>query len=68
MNMPARLESLPDGTEIDVAHVILFGEYMYGDFGSRQFTITDTSGFTPLNYRHDASIEAHLFPGGEVWR
>lgn len=43
------------GTEIDWHHVILFGEYLYGDFGSRQFTLVD-----PVALRHDASVDAHL--------
>jgi opacity protein-like surface antigen len=46
------------GTEIDWHHVILFGEYLYGDFGDRRFTLPDP----PLSIitRHEASIEAHL--------
>lgn len=40
------------GTEINVHHVILFGEYLYGDFGDREFTIA--------NLRHEANIDAHI--------
>lgn len=48
------------GTEVDWHHVILFGEYLYGDFGNRNFNITDNSGFVPATLRHEASVEAHL--------
>lgn len=48
------------GTEIDWHHVILFGEYLYGDFGDRQFSINDNTGFFPATLRHDASFDAHL--------
>ena len=40
--------------------MILFGEYLYGDFGNRNFNITDNSGFVPATLRHEASVEAHL--------
>ena len=48
------------GTEFDWHHVILFGEYLYGDFGERNFTLTGSSGLVPTSVRHDASIDAHL--------
>lgn len=40
------------GTEIDWHHVILFSEYLYGNFGDREFSIGAL--------RHDASFDAHL--------
>jgi len=40
------------GTEVDWHHVILFGEYLYGSFDDRAFTIEDL--------RHKASVDAHL--------
>jgi opacity protein-like surface antigen len=41
------------GTEIDWHHVILFGEYLYGNFGDRSFTISDV--------RHRIDADAHIF-------
>lgn len=58
------------GTEIDVYnHFILFGEYLYGNFGDRSFTLVDprlgpinpnTGNPTGLEVRHNASIDAHM--------
>lgn len=41
------------GTEIDWHHVIVFGEYLYGDHGDRSFSIN--------NVTHNISAEAHMF-------
>jgi opacity protein-like surface antigen len=40
------------GTEVDWSHVIVFGEYLYGDYGSRNFTLLGTTNTT--------SIDAHF--------
>ncbi len=41
------------GTEVAWSHVILFGEYLYGGFGSREFTLN--------NVRHEVDADAHIF-------
>jgi opacity protein-like surface antigen len=46
------------GTEVDWYHVILFGEYLYGDFGDRRFTLLE--GPLDVETRHEASVQAHL--------
>jgi opacity protein-like surface antigen len=44
------------GTEVDWHHVILFGEYLYGAFGEREFTLN--------NVRHEVDADAHIFRVG----
>lgn len=46
------------GTEIDWRNVILFGEYLYGDFGDRRFALPTGPFLTSTRY--EASYEAHL--------
>jgi len=46
------------GTEIDLNHFILFGEYLYGDFGTRNFDLP--TGPLQINTRFDTSYESHL--------
>ena len=46
------------GTEIDWNNFILFGEYLYGDFGDRSFNLP--LGPLLTSTRYDASYEAHL--------
>ena len=40
------------GTEVDWHHVILFGEYLYGNYGDRSFTIDDI--------RHKVDVDSHF--------
>lgn len=40
------------GTEVDWHHVILFGEYLYGSYDDRNFSIS--------NVRHDIKVESHM--------
>lgn len=46
------------GTEIDWRHVILFGEYLYGDFGDRRFSLP--TGPSLIDTGYEASYQAHL--------
>lgn len=46
------------GTEIDWHRVILFGEYLYGDFGDRKFVLPTGLFLTDTPY--EASYQAHL--------
>ena len=46
------------GTEIDWHRVILFGEYLYGDFGDRKFTLPAGPFLTDTPYQ--TSYQAHL--------
>ncbi len=46
------------GTEVDFDHFILFGEYLYGDFGDRKFSLP--TGPLLTNTRFDTSYEAHF--------
>lgn len=44
------------GLEIPLSHVLLFSEYLYGDFGSREFSIAGA--------RHDVDIQSHVVRAG----
>jgi outer membrane immunogenic protein len=46
------------GMEVDWYHVILFGEYLYGDFGSQQFSLP--LAVLAAATRHEADIQAHF--------
>jgi len=50
------------GTEVDFANVILFTEYLYGNFGDVSFSLPQGTGVAPLDHR--VGFDSHQFRVG----